>query len=389
MQNMNRGRGANPRVTPPNRNADTRPDGTRTSAQGRGRAQDPRTAPPRKKKRGCGTRVAAVLVVALLIVAVVYIVHGRRAKDAETAPETAAPAVTAADTAAPPKDDGKPSAWVDAAPLAPYSDSSTASLDPAIDCPHAVMIERANGHIVCARRADARVYPASLTKVMSLIVAVENCTSLDDTITFTGAMIDPYYRQNASLAGFAVGETVTLRDMLYGMILPSGADAADGVVRITAGDDEHFVALMNEKCDELGLKNTHFTNAVGLYDPHNYSTCNELAIILDYALQNADCRAILSTYKYTTAATEQHPDGIELTSDLQSRMEGGESGVARIYGGKTGYVTEAKHCLACFAQANGDGREYVIVLCGGDTKWKPVFDSINICKKYIGGLEIE
>lgn len=273
--------------------------------------------------------------------------------------------------------------------LAPYRDSSSASFDPAIDSEYGIMVERGTGRIVARRDPDAKVYPASLTKVMSLIVAVENCGSLDDTLTFTNAIIDPVFRQGASMAGFDNGETVTLRDMLYGMILPSGADAAEGICICVAGDDEHFVALMNEKAKELGLKKTHFANASGLHDPEQYSTCTELAIILDYAIQDPTCRTVLSTYKYTTAPTEQHPEGIELTSDLQARMEGGESGVARILGGKTGYVTESKYCLATFARADADGREYVIVTCMGSGRWKPIFDHINICKKYIGGLSIE
>lgn len=267
------------------------------------------------------------------------------------------------------------------------TDDGAIGFDEQIESQYAVIIARSDGRIVASREADARIYPASITKIMSLIVAVENAESLDDTITFTTDMISPFYEQGASLAGFAEGETVTLRDMLYGMILNSGADATEGIVRLISGDEKSFVALMNKKATELGLKNTHFVNAVGLHDNDHYSTCNELAVILDYALNNEACKEILCTYKYTTAATEQNPEGIDLTSNLQSRMEGGESEVARIHGGKTGYTKEAGYCLASYAKAYSDGEEYLIVTCKGESLYTPIYDHINACKIYLADQE--
>lgn len=269
----------------------------------------------------------------------------------------------------------------------PVADENTVPMDEEITSKYAVMVERSSGRIVASREADTVIYPASLTKIMSLIIAVEQAESLDDTIVFTTDMIAPFYEQNASLAGFKEGEEVTLKDLLYGMILVSGADATEGVVRLCAGDEASFVGLMNQKAAALGLKDTHFVNAVGLHDKDHYSTCNEMAIILDYALDNETCREILSTYKYTTAPTEQNPDGIELTSNIQSRMEGGESGVARIHGGKTGYTEVAGNCLASFATAYSDGEEYIIVTCLGADVYAPIFDHINMCKIYLAKEE--
>ncbi len=271
--------------------------------------------------------------------------------------------------------------------LLPVSDENTVAMDAQIESKYAVMVARSDGRIIASREADTRIYPASLTKIMSLIVAVEKAESLDQTIVFTNDMISPFYEQNASLAGFAEGEEVNLKDLLYGMILVSGADATEGVVRVIAENEENFVALMNAKAKELGLKDTHFVNAVGLHDKDHYSTCNEMAVILDHALQNETCREILSTYKYTTAATEQNPEGVALTSNIQSRMEGGESGVARIYGGKTGYTEAAGNCLASFAKAYSDGEEYIIVTCLGADVYTPIFDHINACKIYLAKEE--
>ncbi|MBQ3100316.1 MAG: D-alanyl-D-alanine carboxypeptidase [Clostridia bacterium] len=269
----------------------------------------------------------------------------------------------------------------------PVSDENTRPMDEEITSKYAVMVARSDGRIIASREADTVIYPASLTKIMSLVVAVEQTESLDETIVFTNDMISPFYEQNASLAGFKEGEEVTLKDLLYGMILVSGADATEGVVRICTDNEASFVGLMNQKAAALGLKDTHFVNAVGLHDKDHYSTCNEMAVILDYALNNETCREILSTYKYTTAATEQNPDGIELTSNIQSRMEGGESGVARIHGGKTGYTESAGNCLASFASSYSDGEEYIIVTCLGGDVYAPIFDHINMCKIYLAKEE--
>ncbi len=271
--------------------------------------------------------------------------------------------------------------------LSPVSDENSVPMDDEIKSKYAVMVARSDGRIIASREADTRIYPASLTKVMSLIVAVENAESLDETIVFTNDMISPFYEQNASLAGFVEGEEINLKDLLYGMILVSGADATEGVVRVIAGNEESFVSMMNAKAKELGLKDTHFVNAVGLHDKDHYSTCNEMAVILDHALNDETCREILSTYKYTTAVTEQNPEGIELTSNIQSRMEGGESEVARIHGGKTGYTEAAGNCLASFAKAYSDGEEYVIVTCLGQDVYTPIFDHINACKIYLAEEE--
>ena len=269
----------------------------------------------------------------------------------------------------------------------PVPDENTRPADEQITSKYAVMVSRSSGKIIASREADTVIYPASLTKIMSLIIAVEQAESLDETIVFTTDMRSPFYEQNASLAGFKEGEEVTLKDLLYGMILVSGADATEGVVRLCAGDEASFVGLMNQKAEKLGLKDTHFVNAVGLHDKDHYSTCNEMAIILDCALDNETCREILSTYKYTTAATEQNPDGIELTSNIQSRMEGGESGVARIHGGKTGYTESAGNCLASFASAYSDGEEYIIVTCLGGDVYAPIYDHINMCTIYLAKEE--
>ena len=235
--------------------------------------------------------------------------------------------------------------------------------------------------IIAGRQYDAKIYPASMTKVMTLIIAVENIRDMNDTFTMTTELIDPLVRENASRAGFDPGEKVTANDLLYGLILPSGADAAQALARMIAGSEEEYAGLMNAKCAEIGLKNTHFANTSGLYDADQYTTPVEMGMIMEYAMQNELCAKVLSTYQYTTAPSPQHPGGIALTSTMFSRMYGTEAEGVTITAGKTGYITESGNCLVSYA-VKGD-KHYVCVTSGGTNKWDSIFDDIELYGNYL------
>lgn len=256
----------------------------------------------------------------------------------------------------------------------------TVTLGSEISSDYAIMIDLSDNTIVAEKNPDTLIYPASMTKIMTLIVAYENCKDLDDKFTMTQEITDAAYQAGASVAGFMPGEKVSIRDLLYGAILPSGADATDALAEYIGGTEEKFVELMNRKVLKLGLSNTHFTNASGLHDKDHYSTPHEMALILEYALKMEECRKVLSAYKYTTAPTAEHPEGIELTSTMFSRMVGDESGTAEVLAGKTGYTNEGLHCLASMAQTK-DGKEYVLVTAHSATTYGPIFDCIDLYKR--------
>ena len=193
-----------------------------------------------------------------------------------------------------------------------------------ISSEHAVLLDVDNNTILAQRDPDARIYPASMTKIMTLLVAAEHIENMDDTFTMTYDIIAPLIDAEASRAGFEEGETVPLKDLMYGIALPSGADATTAIAIYLCGSEDEFVKLMNEKAEELGLENTHFTNASGLYDPNHYSTATDIAMLMSAVMENDTCREILGTYQYTTSATEQHPEGIPLESTMFSRMYGNE-----------------------------------------------------------------
>ncbi len=261
------------------------------------------------------------------------------------------------------------------------TDQNTKEICDEIESPNVIFINTTENRVVASRNADKRCYPASTTKIMTVLVAAEMITDFSDTFTMSYDITDPLYRQNATVAGFSAGEKVNMTDLLYGAILPSGADATTALALKLGGSEEGFAALMNKKAGELGLKQTHFTNASGLFDEQHYTTAQDMAVILEAAMQNELCRKILSTYKYTTAQTPEHPEGIELTSTLFSYMYGTEPEHADITGGKTGFTSESKYCIASFG-VDDEGDEYVCVTLGTDGHWPAVFDQIEMYSIY-------
>lgn len=244
-----------------------------------------------------------------------------------------------------------------------------------------IVINCKTNEVVASRNATERRYPASTTKIMTILTAVDYITDYNKTFTFSFEITDPLYIADATVAGFSDGEAINMTDMLYGAILPSGADATVGLAMSIAGGEEEFVKLMNKKAKELGLRDTHFTNSSGLFDENHYTTAEDMAVIIRAAMKNELCRKILSTYQYTTAATPQHPEGIPLTSTLFSYMYGTEPEGSDILGGKTGFVSESGYCIATFGESDA-GTEYICVTLKGSGLWPTVYDQINLYTRY-------
>ena len=257
-----------------------------------------------------------------------------------------------------------------------FVSENTTSFAYNIQSEYGVVIDADTGEIIYQKNATAKIYPASLTKILTLLVAVENIKDLNDTFRMTSEIIDPHYREGASMAGFAPEEMVSIRDLLYGAVLPSGADATTALGIYIAGTEEAFADLMNQKAKELGITTAHFCNTSGLHDNNHYCTVTDMAIILKAAMDNETCCEILSTYQYTTAASPQNPEGILLTSTMFSRMTGEEPEGATILGGKTGFTDQSGNCLASFGK-NDAGRNVIMVTTKAPGMWKSVFDHIH------------
>ena len=377
---------------------------------------DPENAPAferlrdrRRAKRRRVLRVALTLLVcAALLGGAVYYAHRQIVKpyldtpvtsgetDAPSEPEVTVPETQVQEPAPEPSPEPEPEPEPDPEPepeqpalTLAESSETTQTLDLELYSSSAILVDVQNGTVLAEKGMDEKIYPASMTKLMTLLVAAENLPDLDAAFTMTQAIIDPLYLAGASMAGFVNGEMVTMRDLLYGAVVPSGAEATEALAQAVAGSEEAFVAMMNEKAAALGLTNTHFMNTSGLHDENHYSTVREIALILQAALENETCAEILSAENYRASETEQHPDGLAMTNKFLYRVhhEYALNG-AEITAAKTGYTTEAMNCCAS-AGKTPDGRSVICVTANAWTGDFCIEDHIALYTKYCGSAEAE
>lgn len=228
-----------------------------------------------------------------------------------------------------------------------------------INSEHAILYNMNDDIVIFEKNADERTYIASLTKIMTTIVAIENIDDVDETVSVPYEALDGLIAANASVAGFYSGQRVTYLDLLYGVMLPSGADATRTLAYYISGNEEEFVKLMNDKAIELGLTNTHFANTSGLDTDNHYSTVREMSIILKYALQNPLFKEIYTANSYTTSDSS-----LTFKSVFSNYLNRYELTNNYIYGSKTGFTTKAGYCLSSIA--NYDGVEYLLITTEAD-----------------------
>lgn len=349
------------------------------SDEERARRRAQRAAARQKKQRARRRRLLLQTLPFAILAVVLAAVLLRGARHPEEEPQPETPAVLAALPEVQPEEPEAP-------PI--YTVSTTADtirLDDSLPSAYAVVIDRASGTILAEKNSEEIISPASMTKILTLLVAAENLKSLEDTVTITIEITDYCYINDCSVVGYEVGETATVRELLYGTILSSGADAALGLASYVAGSQEAFVELMNEKLEELGLSGTaHFTNCVGLYDPDHHCTVRDMAIILSAAMDNELCREVLSTHTYQTASTEQHPEGQVLSNWFLRKIEDHDTEQAvRAVGAKTGFVVQSGSCAASWGEDSA-GKEFICVTGNAYSAWRAIYDHVELYKTYCG-----
>lgn len=242
---------------------------------------------------------------------------------------------------------------------------------------YGVLIDMDTGTVVAGREADTVINPASMTKILTVLVAAEHVTNPDDLVVMSQETMDYIYKNDCSTAGFALGEAVPVRDLFYGTALPSGADAALSLAEYVAGSQEAFVALMNQKVQELGLAGTtHFSNCIGLYSEENHCTVKDMAMILKAAVENDFAREILSAHTWTTTATPEHPEGIILSNWFLRRIEDKEFH-GTVISAKTGYVKQSGSCAASW-EVSDSGKNYICVTGNAHSSWRCIYDHVAI-----------
>lgn len=240
--------------------------------------------------------------------------------------------------------------------------------DPLMDNLAVYMVELTTNTLIHSRNADVKKYPASLTKIMTAILTLENIPDLDREITFTAELQDYVYQINVSYGGgistggITLNETLTVEQLLYAIMLPSANEAAVMLAyEIGDGSLEKFADMMNQKAAEIGCTNTHFVNSNGLFDENHYSTAYDMYLITKYALQYEKFREIVATPSYDTGPTNKQ-DNLHWDSTNKMIVEGSGFYYPEITGVKTGTLEEAGRCLITTAEK--DGYEYLLVMMG-------------------------
>ena len=237
-----------------------------------------------------------------------------------------------------------------------------------IPTPHMIVVDGDNPSVVFYERAaDEKVYPASTTKIMTCLVALEY-GNLDDEFMVGEEVLGTTikFTSYSSLMGLQVGETVTLRDLIYGLMLVSGNDAGEAIAKHVGGSIDGFVDLMNTKAAELGMSGTHYTNPHGVHNDDHYTTARDMTKLTAYALQDDDFCSIVQTLHYTVPANNVRTEPLELTNTnrLLNAVEGDAYTTVYQYaiGIKTGDTDKAGKCLV--AAAERDGARVIVAMFG-------------------------
>jgi len=219
-----------------------------------------------------------------------------------------------------------------------------------------------NGQIVCGRGIDEVHYPASITKVMTALVAIEHCKDMNQIVTFTSSAVTLPSDSSKLHPKAKANEQMRFEEVLYGMYLASANECANMLAEFTAGSVEAFAAMMNERAAQIGAKNTHFVNAHGLHDDNHYTTARDMALIFAEAMKNPTFRKMASTPAYVIPKTN-------LTAarqlEMGHRIVAGAAGYVceGVYAGKTGKTPQAGRTLV--TEANRGGVNLICVIMQG------------------------
>lgn len=248
---------------------------------------------------------------------------------------------------------------------------------------YAILVEQDSGRVLYTKQAKKRIHPASLTKIMTVYLALQSITDENKMVQVPADIFPKLEVENASIAGFQPNENVRIKDLLYGALLPSGADACITLAQTIDGSEDAFVKRMNDIAKQLGMHDTHFTNCTGLDDDQHYSSVYDLQLLLREALKNDAFAEIFHTKSYVVEGDHVNPTGFTMYGTMWQTMEVHNLYSDFLLGGKTGYTPDAGLCLA--SQGSVDGTQYLLITAGadGDAETKPyhILDAIKVYEK--------
>ncbi|MGI6722237.1 MAG: D-alanyl-D-alanine carboxypeptidase family protein [Anaerovoracaceae bacterium] len=251
-----------------------------------------------------------------------------------------------------------------------------------VACKGAVVMDARNGNILYAKNSTRRFYPASCTKLMTALVALENCNDLSKTLTVSDAAVNGIDPESSHIA-LQVGEKITMEQALYGLLLASGNDAAVAIAEGVAGSQKDFAKLMNKKAQELGLTGSHFADPHGLYKPDHYTTPQDLAKIMRACLQNPTFVKIFTTIKYTIPRTNKSKKRVLWNNHRMVKYKYYHH--PAVIGGKSGYVTKSGFNLVTVGEMNN--MDLIIVTMRGITAVDMVKDTRKLLDYYLNNYK--
>ena len=250
--------------------------------------------------------------------------------------------------------------------------TANVSEEPKIDSRAAVVIDRKSKTILYGKNEDIKKAMASTTKIMTAMVVIQN-TNLDNIVEVSKKAAGT----GGSRLGLKTGDKISVKDLLYGLLLRSGNDAAVALAEYVGGNIEGFAQLMNQNAEELNLNNTHFVTPHGLDQQEHYTTAYELAILTDYALNNQVFAQIVNTKTYTI-----NINGYSKTLNNTNELLGNLNGV---YGVKTGFTNGAGRCLV--TSTKRENMDIICVVLGADTKKDRTRDSVKLIEYIFNNYE--
>ena len=228
----------------------------------------------------------------------------------------------------------------------------------------AIVMDAATGQVLYEKNSDVGKYPASITKIITVLIALEHNLDMDQIVTMSENAIWGIDRSSTNI-GLDVGEQVTIRDLLYATMVNSANECAYALAELVGGDVENFAKMMNEKAEELGCKHTHFVTPNGLHDDDHYTTAYDMALIMRAAIQNDQFREIAGTVSYTIPPTNLTDESRPLWTGTKMINPANPNYYEYCEGGKNGYTTNANNTLVTFAKKDGLELICVVLDCDG------------------------
>lgn len=260
--------------------------------------------------------------------------------------------------------------------------SGTPKTDGNLSAEAAGVFDLNGGTALFEENVFARMNPASTTKIMTAILALKY-GNLSDTVTVTDDAI--ITEAGSSMAGVNPGDKISLEDLLYGLLIPSGNDAANAIAVHIGGSVDQFVVMMNEEAARIGATGTHFANANGLTDPDHYTTAYDLYLIFHEALKYDEFRTVIGTLAHTAFYTDENGNPKSTVWGVGNYYMNGKAETPdglTVFGGKTGTTKAAGYCLIMGSRTD-DGREYASVIMKADSRDALYRDMTEIISKIV------